>query len=204
MNSRKPVRKFVYIFIILLAVVIFVSWFDQKKKNINIDFPLDKITMEINGWNGENLPTSAQEKKWFEDGDLITRQYIKGDDKLYLVAIQERGDRHRVHSPVDCYSGSGWMIKEKETLRIGSKSNSKTVRRMYVVKNGVPRFVYYWFSNGDDQCASFKGHLLVFLRDIIFTGSVKSWVCFQVSADIGKNPEVTGRRLEKFIYKLGV
>ena len=73
---------------------------------------------------------------------------------------------------------------------------------MYVKKDNLPRIVYYWFTNGGDQCAGFKTHLALFLRDVLFKGSVKSWVCFQISADVKTSVEETEDTLKKFILKL--
>jgi hypothetical protein len=132
-DSQTPKLK--RIFLILLAVIIFLYWFDHKKKDIEIGYSLDNITMNIDGWKGSNLSPSEKEKTWVEQGDLIIRNYEKDNNTVYLVAIQEKGDRHKVHSPQDCYSGSGWVILRKDSISIGDANDKyKTVRRMHVVK----------------------------------------------------------------------
>lgn len=201
MSKNNQLKNLNKIFIILLLAIVFVIWLDHKRKKINVGFPLDKIALKINEWEGTNMPVSETEKGWVEQGDLIIRNYKKRDDIVYMVAIQERGDRHRVHSPADCYSGSGWAVLKKDSVRLGG-DKGKLVRRMFVNKDEVPRIVYYWFTNGRDQCASFKGHLVLFLKDVLLKGSIKSWVCFQISADIKTSKEDTETMLKEFILKL--
>jgi EpsI family protein len=203
MAANNNGKKLKIIFLILLLVIIFVYWFDQKKKNVEVDLSLESVSMNIGNWHGTNLVPTKMEKNWVEQGDLIIRNYQKADNKVYLVAIQEKGDRHKVHSPQDCYSGSGWAILRKDSISIEEGNNIyKIVRRMHVVKENNQRLVYYWFTNGKDRSTSFKGHLAIFLKDVLLKGSVKSWVCFQISADIKNDVDWTSKILESFINDL--
>lgn len=203
MSADSHVKQLKIIFLILLFVIIFLYWFDQKQKNIEIGYSLDNITMNIDGWKGANLSPSEKEKSWVAQGDLVIRSYQKDNNPVYLVAIQEKGDRHKVHSPQDCYSGSGWVILRKDSISIDDDNDKdRIVRRMHVVKDNHSRLVYYWLTNGEDRTESFKRHLVLFLRDILLKGSFKSWVCFQVSADIKTDIESTSELIESFINDL--
>lgn len=202
MKKNDQIRNLARISIILLVAVGFVAWLDQIRNKIDIGFPLNKIAIELGSWKGTNMSASKKEAGWIEQGDLIVRNYHNGENIVYMVAIQERGDRHKVHSPADCYSGSGWVVLKKDSVRLND-SKVKIVRRMHVIKDNVPRIVYYWFSNGSEQCASFKGHLALFLKDVLLKGSMKSWVCFQISADIKNSTEETEKLLKTFISNFG-
>jgi EpsI family protein len=203
MVANNNARNLKIIFLILLFVIIFVCWFDHKRKNVEVNLSLDSIGMDIGAWHGVNLPSSGREKNWIDQGDLIVRSYIKNDDTVYLVAIQEKGDRHKVHSPQDCYSGAGWVILRKDSISIGDENEKyKIIRRMHVVKENNQRLVYYWFTNGEAISTSFKGHLVIFLKDVLLKGSVKSWVCFQVSTDIKSSVDEADISLKDFIFKL--
>ena len=203
MAADNQTKKLKIIFLVFLAIIIFLYWFDQKQKNIEIGYSLDKITINVDGWKGTNLGPSEKEKNWVEQGDLIIRSYQNDVNTVYLVAIQEKGDRHKVHSPQDCYSGSGWVILRKDSISIGDTHNGyKKVRRMHVVKDNKPRLVYYWLTNGEEISTSFKKHLLIFLKDILLKGSFKSWVCFQVSTDIKSSIDEADILLKDFIFKL--
>jgi EpsI family protein len=203
MAAISNVKKLKIIFLILLLVIIFIYWFDQRRKNVEVDLSLDSISINIGGWHGANLTPSGREKNWVEQGDLIIRSYKKNNDTVYLVAIQEKGDRHKVHSPQDCYSGSGWVILRKDSISIGDENDKyKIVRRMHVAKENNQRLVYYWFTNGEERSTSFKAHLVLFLKDVLLKGSIKSWVCFQISADIKNDVDSTSIILESFINDL--
>ncbi|MBN1907876.1 MAG: EpsI family protein [Deltaproteobacteria bacterium] len=203
MSADSQAKKLKIIFLILLFVILFLYWFNKKQKNIEIGSSLDNITMDIDGWKGTNLTPSEKEKNWVDKGDLIIRSYQKDNNSVYLVAIQEKGDRHKVHSPQDCYSGSGWVILRKDNISIGDENNKdKIVRRMHVAKDNKSRLVYYWFTNGYERSTSFKGHLILFLRDILLKGSIRSWMCIQVSADIKTDADRTSEIMESFISQL--
>lgn len=198
MNKDKQLRNLKIIFLILLLVIGLVSLFEYKKNTIVARFELNKIGMTIGKWEGADTHSGTRNTRWVEQGDLIMRTYHQEEDLLYLVAIQERGDRHRVHSPADCYTGAGWVVLGKESVRIG-EDKKRPVRRMRVVKDDTSRLVYYWFTNGVDRCASFRNHLLLFLRDVLLKGSIRSWVCFQVSADTYGSIEETDAMVSTFI-----
>ncbi len=201
MEKNNRLRNLKIIFIILLAAIVLVLWFDNRRKNTVVGYPLDRIGMDINGWHGTNMPVSRTEQEWVDQGDMIMRSYKKGEDVVYLVAIQERGDRHRVHSPADCYTGLGWVVLKKDIVESVNNSGKK-VKRMHVIKNNQPRILYYWFTNGRERCAGFKMHLLLFLRDVIFKGAIKSWVCFQISTDVKNSIEETEYILKDLLSTL--
>ena len=204
--TKEKIKNIKKIFILFLIVIAAVYFLDRIRNNIPAGMKLDKIKMNVGEWKGFNESVSAKSSQWIDKGDLIIRTYFNNKDSIYLVAFQEREDRHKVHSPVDCYTGSGWAILEKGNITIGDKNkdNFKTIRRMQVEKNNNTRIVYYWFSNGVESCASFRGHLLLFLRDVLLKGSIKSWVCFQISTDVRTNYEETEKILKNFISKLSL
>lgn len=201
MEKNNQLRNLKIIFLILLGAILIVLWFDHMRKKIDVGYPLDKIKMTIDGWEGFNFEPGKHQSEWVDQGDMLIRGYRKEEKLINMVAIQERGDRHRVHSPADCHSGAGWVVLEKKGVKLGWDKR-KSAKRMLVVKEGVHRIVYYWFTNGEDQCASFKWHLALFLKDVIFEGSIRSWVCFQISADITGSSEETDEMLKHFIYKV--
>jgi EpsI family protein len=203
MGTDNQAKKLKIIFLILLVVILFLYWFDNKHKNVEIGYSLDNISMNINDWKGTDISPGEKEKNWVEQGDLIIRSYQRDNNTVYLVAIQEKGDRHKVHSPQDCYSGSGWVILRKDSISIGEDSvKNKIVRRMHVVKDNNSRLVYYWLTNGEDRTESFKRHLVMFLKDILIKGVFKSWVCFQISAEIKTDVDTTSELIESFINDL--
>jgi EpsI family protein len=203
MGTDNQAKKLKIIFLILLVVILFLYWFDNKHKNVEIGYSLDNISMNINDWKGTDISPGENEKNWVEQGDLIIRSYQRDNNTVYLVAIQEKGDRHKVHSPQDCYSGSGWVILRKDSISIGEDSvKNKIVRRMHVVKDNNSRLVYYWLTNGEDRTESFKRHLVMFLKDILIKGVFKSWVCFQISAEIKTDVDTTSELIESFINDL--
>lgn len=201
MQDDPKLKSLKIVFILLLLAIGLVSWFDYKQSHTVSTVALHQIGLKIGKWEGTDTLRSDKERQQAAQGDLIVRDYRKGDNFLYLVAIQERRDRHRVHSPVDCYTGSGWTVLKKENIRLGG-DEERTVRRIQVVKGPTSRLAYYWFSNGKERSASFRGHLLLYLRDILLSRTANSWVYFKVSGNIVDSPGATDDIIREFILEL--
>ena len=83
MKENKQFRKLIIIIVILLIAVVFVKWFDQQRKGIEVGFPLTKLALKIDKWEGTNMGVSEKEKGWIEQGDLIVRQYKHNEDIVF-------------------------------------------------------------------------------------------------------------------------
>ena len=166
---------------------------------MGIDFA--RIPHQIGNWKAIDVPVTEKEKQQVGQNEQIVRIYTKGEKEVHLVAIQEGNNRHRIHSPVDCYTAGGWTIVNKTNLDLG-KDPDKTVRRMRADKGSTSRIVYYWFTNVDERTASFEVHLLLYLKNVLIHPNANSWTYFQVSADIKEDGNATDEILEGFIDEL--
>jgi EpsI family protein len=201
MQDDRKLRNMKIVFIMLLLAIGLVSWFDYKRSHTVTTVAFDEVSHTIGKWEGVDILASDEERKRAADGDLIIRQYKAGEDSIYLVAIQERGDRHRVHSPVNCYTGSGWTILKEETVHLGN-DDRKTIRRMLVNRGPGTRLVYYWFTNGREMSPDFMEHLFIYFKDMLFGRSASTWAYFDVSTDVGSDPDDADSIIMSFLHEL--
>jgi EpsI family protein len=124
------------------------------------------------------------------------RKYTAGEDYIYLVAIQERGDCHRAHSPLNCYTGSGWNLLEKREVEIRC---GVLVRRLLIQKADAYRLVYYWFTDGTTHSTGFLEHLMLYGKSMLMGQNDTAWVYFDVSADITESIEKTEALMADFV-----
>jgi EpsI family protein len=201
MPHKAQIRNLKIIFFILLIAVGGAYWFDFNASYMISSIDLKKIGIEIGAWEGADYSVGLRDQARVSKGNMVVRRYRNGKNSLYLVAIQERGDRHRVHSPINCYTGSGWSVLEKNKVRVGKK-HEKNVRRILVGKDENARLAYYWFTNGQESCATFTGHLLLYLKGAFFHRINHSWVYFDVSADVVDTVESTDKFIQSFIAEV--
>ena len=195
-GMERQLKHLGIILVILFAAVVLVLWMDFNQKRTVSGVDLSQIPNVIEGWEAEEMPKSDDDQKRADAGDLVIRRYTSNDYHMYLVAIQERGDRHRVHSPLNCYTGSGWHLLEKNEILL---SRGFRVRRLLVNKGDDYRLVYYWFTNGKTHSTGFLEHLLLYAKDMMFGHSDSAWVYFDVSSDIHESVETTEALISAFV-----
>jgi EpsI family protein len=199
MVRDRRIKSLQIIFLMLLAAIILVVWLDQSQKREITGINLSLISNTIGVWGGADVPKTDDDQKRADIGDLVIREYSSNKNSLYLVAIQERGDRHRVHSPINCYTGAGWTLLEKREIVL---AGGKTVRRLFMNKDNSFRLVYYWFTNGKDHTTGFLGHLAYYAKDILIAERDAAWVYLDVSADITESIEKTEAMMLDFVTDL--
>lgn len=199
MGTEHQLKYLKIIFIILLAAVLLVLWMDYNQNRTVSGIDLSRIPNTIEGWEAVETPKSDDDQKRADAGDLVIRRYAEKENHIYLVAIQERGDRHRVHSPLNCYTGSGWNLLEKKEVILSSDFR---VRRLLVNKGDAYRLVYYWFTNGSAHSTGFLEHLLLYAKDTMIGQSADAWVYFDVSSDIHESVENTEALISTFVTGL--
>lgn len=199
MVTERQLRHLKIIFVILLAAVLLVLWMDYNQNRTISGLDLSQIPNSIDGWKAVETPKSDDDQKRADAGDLVIRRYSMKENNIYLVVIQERGDRHRVHSPLNCYTGSGWNLLEKSEIL---HSCGFRVRRLLVNKEDAYRLVYYWFTNGKTHSTGFLEHLLLYGRDMLIGKSDAAWVYFDVSSDIYESVEKTEALMSAFVDEL--
>jgi EpsI family protein len=198
-GTERQLKHLKIIFIILLAAVLLVNLVDYSQNRTVSGINLSRIPNTIEGWEAVEMPKSDDDQKRADAGDLLIRKYALKEHAIYLVAIQERGDRHRVHSPLNCYTGSGWNLLEKSEIL---HSRGFGVRRLLVNKGDAYRLVYYWFTNGSTHSTGFLEHLLLYAKDTLIGRSDAAWVYFDVSSDIHESVENTEALMSAFVTGL--
>lgn len=139
--------------ILLLLLVLFVRLrLDHRESGhgavITGPFP------EIFGqWHGEDVAIDADIRKRLDPDAMILRRYSTGSRtvELYGVFYNSQTTDKTMHSPLNCYPGSGWEITAKESkLFSGLKYPSETISatRLRIHKGLDRRYLYYWYYSG--------------------------------------------------------
>ena len=117
----------------------------QPNKSFN-SFP-----MEIDTWKGTRAQLDAEVYNILGVEDYVLADYFRGLDKVnfYLGFYQSQREGDLIHSPKNCIPGAGWSISQTRTEVLGTNSQGKTTKVIYMlVERGTKKqIVLYWFQS---------------------------------------------------------
>ena len=112
---------------------------------------------------------------------------------------QRRGDL--IHSPKNCYPGSGWQAAESglETIRVSASPPREITVNRYVIQKGLDkRVVLYWYqSRGRAYASEYWGKVYLVLDALTRNRTDGSLV--RVSAPVVDSVEATLEREKAFV-----
>ena len=105
-----------------------------------------KMSYLLGDWTGkkQSVPGNVQGSKvWF-------RTYLKDEKLVEVIITSSGGNRHHLHPPEYCLTGSGWKISEKKTSKY-TFSNSKEyeIGELALKREGATRHFIHWYTDGE-------------------------------------------------------
>jgi len=135
------------ILMLALAVSIPFFLFVPKEKD---EVLVSKLPMKIGEWQGRDLDVDKRAYEILETKNLILREYVKGEDKVYIYAIYSSDNRKVSHPPEVCFEGSGVTIIKKDKIPLELAGGRKIVANELIVeKAGINNIVVYWYKAGE-------------------------------------------------------
>ncbi|MDD7986131.1 EpsI family protein [Lentisphaera marina] len=132
----------------------------------------------IGPWTGEKRDVPAYLINFFENGNVICRNYTSGNKDVQLMVSVHSSERHSMHSPEYCLKGANWDIVDSEIRQFPKGHQVKLVR----AEKGKEKYYYaYWFS----QNGEFYTDMLKVLKEDInlrLRGQQGHWVLSRVKA----------------------
>lgn len=152
--------KLCFLFTALLIGGVFINWFERRGELQIPHQALREIPAELGPWRQKGTDTrfSAETESVLRTSDYVMRDYVLSGGRganLYVgyYASQRAGSTY--HSPQNCLPGSGWEMKEPETVEIKTPSGASFMANRYIVQNGDYREVLiYWYQGRGRATAS--------------------------------------------------
>ncbi len=108
------------------------------------------IPVHSGGFSSRDIPLDGNQRSMFKDTKVIKRLYSFGEDKVLLVMVDAGADRHAVHDPEICFTGSGWQREKRVEVKSPSGPAS-----LIELRNGSRRAnCLYWFQQGSARHAT--------------------------------------------------
>jgi EpsI family protein len=146
----KTNRQFIIVLSILIAalaisVPAFLIVPSAKEEALVSIFP-----MQIGEWKGKDLPVEENVYEILETRNLILREYVKGDSKVYLYIIYSQDNRKVSHPPEVCLEGSGITVVKTEKINLELAGARQIVaNKLTVEKAGINNIIVYWYKAGE-------------------------------------------------------
>jgi EpsI family protein len=152
--------------------------------SVKEEVSVSKLPMQIGAWQGKDLPVDENAYAILETRNLVLREYVKGEDKVYLYIIYSQDNRKVSHPPEVCLEGGGITTvgKEKVPLEL-SKGQKIIVNQLRVEKQGVYNLITYWYKAGEYYTDNyFKQQLRIALATLQFKHT--SGAMIRLSAEV--------------------
>ncbi len=149
-----------------------------------------RISYQLGDWRGLNQEPSRTLPGWRLGRNFWSRVYLlektnqptSRSDQIGLLAASSEGNRHNLHPPEYCFTGSGWQITKSETQTLEfPQAGPQPVTSIQVDRDGKTLYGYFWYTDGQTYLADYQS---VLLKDIQrrAMGETPNWFFFRILA----------------------
>ncbi len=150
MKKRLP---FIITIILLLLALFAREWIENRQKSA-LKMELIPFEQNLGDWKGADLKLDADVVEMLNPDQILFRRYQNpsgGSVDLYGVFYGSQGADRTMHSPLNCYPGTGWEIVEKSKVLLQGPGDDKkdlVVQKLILRKGLAKRLLYYWYYAG--------------------------------------------------------
>lgn len=159
-------------------------WVAQRPLMQATDSLLTRLPTEINHIQSQDLAVSPLEySQLLEDGGhILQRKFGSGVETLWLGAVESSAGWRSQHPPQVCYIAQGWEVQWKHAQKIQATSGKTiSVESMLVKRDGHYRLMYYFYTDGRHETASYFSRIYYSLLDRALHARVNTWLLVQLS-----------------------
>jgi Protein of unknown function (DUF3485) len=110
---------------------------DAKKR-------MDTLPLVGKGFVGTDVPETEFEQIFFKGVNVIKRVYRIEHANFFVTVLDGTHNRHVVHDPYYCFTGSGWTIQSKKEIPLKHGDGEELV----ISKNNREKAAIFWFTDG--------------------------------------------------------
>lgn len=108
---------------------------------------IDALPLAGPGFVGQDVPLNAFEESFFKDVYVLKRIYRVDGSNYFLTVLDGTHNRHVVHDPYYCFTGSGWQIDKAIPLPI----QNGTAEQLFLSKGAQKKTALFWFADGKEN-----------------------------------------------------
>lgn len=142
--------RFGSLLVLLVFAAATVNWLSLRGEVSVARQPLSSLPTTLGKWNqkGEERRFDAQTESVLRATDYTMRDYRSGDRtaNVYVGYYESQRGGATYHSPKNCLPGSGWVMKDPETVEIRTPSGEVFEANRFIIETGNYRAVMiYWY-----------------------------------------------------------
>jgi EpsI family protein len=163
---------------------------------------LDRVRLTQSGSGYREEPLDDGFLETLKAREVIFQTYETGAGEsvwLFMGYFDKQKEGSQVHSPKNCYPGSGWNIVEEQT--VAAPWGRGSVHTLVVTDGFERRLVYYWFQTASDYLAGVFPLKLYLTKNAVMR-KPQDVVFIRISTVIGTSRRSAEERL--LPYVLGV
>jgi EpsI family protein len=161
------------------------------------------IPLEVNGYTGGDAYIDPEEIEVLGSDVTLFRMYQGGELEKVWVFLGYFGsaqEKSQIHSPKNCYPGSGWNIYEEGTARLQIAGRPIVVKKLFITDGDMRQVVFYWFATPSGTITNEFGLKWDQMKNALMRRSLSA-VFIRFSADIeqGQTELEAENNLKKFV-----
>ena len=146
--------------IFFLGLALFAREWVNDRQSSATKMELMPFDHNLGAWKGVDLNLDADVVAMLNPDQIVFRRYQNTSGRsvdLYGVFYGSQGTHRTMHSPLNCYPGSGWEIVGKSKIRLhrsGDTGEGIEVRKVIMRKGLASRLLYYWYYAGGNTASN--------------------------------------------------
>ena len=139
-----------YAILALLLVLTPYVWL-LRSKTVAVGRPpvFANIPLVVNGYTGSDAYIDPEEVRVLGSDETLFRLYQGGELGKVWVFLGYFGsaqEKSQIHSPKNCYPGSGWNIYKESAARLRIAARPIVVKKLFITDGDMRQIVFYWFA----------------------------------------------------------
>ena len=145
---------------VFLGLALFAKEWTNSRQKSALKMTLIPFEHNLGNWKGSDLKLDADVVEMLNPDQTVFRRYQNPSGRsvdLYGVFYGSQGANRTMHSPLNCYPGSGWEIVGKSKVRLHGPGNDEggfEVQKLILRKGLVRRLLYYWYYAGGNSASN--------------------------------------------------
>ena len=136
-------KAYIISMIVLLGAIFLLIAARRSVRWSGISIDLKKLPMEVNGWEGEEMPLPERALSALGTSNVILRRYRKNSNSVRLYILESSGNRASFHPPQYCYVGGRTEMIERGTRTVSWPGKRIRAYRFIFLGPRGKSMVYY-------------------------------------------------------------
>lgn len=193
----KSDKKFLVALLLILFTGIIILRLQAVPHGLT-DYNVQRFPLEFNGWRGVDLTMSPDAIGLIKPDMFSFRNYTREDEMInvYVGYYNNLDKSDLAHSPLVCYPGSGWIIRDRKNVVINIDGQEIPFNQLLIEKGSLQNLVIYGYKAGGLSTSSFIRLRLHLVANKLF-GKTTASAFIRFSTDFINNEEEETRNLVK-------